>query len=133
MSVNHVHLIGNLGGDPELRHTQSGQAVGNFSVATSERWTTGDGERHEETSWHRIVVWGKTAEQCAQYLSKGREIYLEGRIGYRDWEDKDGNKRTTTEITARNVQFLGGPKDAEAPAPTPTPAAAPPANDDIPF
>jgi len=108
--VNKAILIGNLGRDPELRYTQNGQAVVNFTLATSENWTDKSGQRVERTEWHRIVVWGKLGELCAQYLSKGRTVYVEGRIQTRDWEDKDGNKRQTTEINAQTVQFLGGPR-----------------------
>jgi single-strand DNA-binding protein len=108
--VNKAILIGNLGRDPELRYTQNGQAVVNFTLATSENWTDRSGERQERTEWHRIVAFAKTAELCAQYLSKGRTVYIEGRIQTRDWEDKEGNKRTTTEINANTVQFLGGPR-----------------------
>ena len=106
--VNKAILIGNLGRDPELRYTQSGQAVVNFSIATTETWNDKNGERQERTEWHRIVAWGKTGELCAQYLSKGRTVYIEGRIQTREWEDREGNKRTTTEINAQNVTFLGG-------------------------
>jgi single-strand DNA-binding protein len=105
--VNKAILVGNLGRDPELRHTQNGQAVVNFTLATSETWTDKSGERVERTEWHRIVVWGKTGEMCAQYLSKGRTVYVEGRIQTREWEDKDGNKRYTTEINAQTVNFIG--------------------------
>ena len=105
--VNKAILVGNLGRDPELRHTPNGQAVVNFTLATSENWTDKNGERQERTEWHRIVVWGKTAEMCNQYLSKGRTVYIEGRIQTREWEDKDGNKRYTTEINAQTVQFIG--------------------------
>jgi single-strand DNA-binding protein len=108
--VNKAILIGNLGSDPELRHTQNGQGVATFNIATSENWTDKNGERQERTEWHRIVAWGKTGELCAQYLSKGRTVYIEGRIQTRDWEDKDGIKRYTTEIVANTVQFLGGPR-----------------------
>jgi single-strand DNA-binding protein len=108
--VNKAILIGNLGRDPELRYTQNGQAVVNFTLATSENWTDRNGERQERTEWHRIVAFAKTAELCAQYLSKGRTVYIEGRIQTRDWEDKEGNKRTTTEINANTVQFLGSPR-----------------------
>jgi single-strand DNA-binding protein len=108
--VNKVILIGNLGRDPELRYTQNGQAVTNFSLATSESWTDKNGERSEKTEWHRIVAWAKTAELCAQYLSKGRTVYIEGRLQTRDWEDKEGVKRQTTEVVANTVQFLGGPR-----------------------
>ena len=145
-SVNKVILIGNLGKDPELRYTQSGQAVANFNIATTERFGGRDGaEVQERTEWHRIVTWGKTAENCAQYLSKGRSVYIEGRLQTRDWEDKEGNKRYTTEITALRVQFLGsregggggagnaggGPRGG-SPGPGPGPEGPPPA-DDIPF
>lgn len=106
--VNKAILVGNLGRDPELRYTQGGQAVVNFSIATSENWTDKSGERQERTEWHRIVAWGKTGELCAQYLSKGRTVYIEGRIQTREWEDKEGQKRTTTEINAQNVTFIGG-------------------------
>ncbi|MCG8588377.1 MAG: single-stranded DNA-binding protein [Proteobacteria bacterium] len=110
--VNKVILIGNLGRDPELRYTQNGQAVVNFTLATSENWTDKSGERVERTEWHRIVAWGRTAELCAQYLSKGRTVYIEGRLQTREWEDKEGQKRRTTEINAQTVQFLGGPRGA---------------------
>ncbi len=105
--VNKAILVGNLGRDPELRTTQNGQSVVNFTLATSETWTDKSGERVERTEWHRIVVWGRTAEMCAQYLSKGRTVYVEGRIQTREWEDKDGNKRYTTEINASTVNFIG--------------------------
>ena len=105
--VNKAILVGNLGRDPELRQTPSGQSVCNFTLATSENWTDRNGERVERTEWHRIVAWGKTGELCAQYLSKGRTVYVEGRIQTREWEDKDGNKRYTTEINAQTVNFIG--------------------------
>lgn len=108
--VNKVILIGNLGRDPELRYTQSGQAVANFSLATSEQFSKKDGTRDERTEWHRIVAWGRTAELCAQYLSKGRTVYVEGRLQTREWENKEGQKQRTTEIVAQSVQFLGGPR-----------------------
>jgi single-strand DNA-binding protein len=107
-SVNKVILVGNLGRDPELRYTQNGSAVANFTLATNERWRDKDGNNQERTEWHRVVVWGRTAENCAQYLQKGRSVYIEGRLQTREWEDKDGNKRNTTEVNALNVQFLGG-------------------------
>jgi len=105
--VNKAILVGNLGRDPELRYTQNGQAVVNFTLATSETWNDKSGERVERTEWHRIVVWGKTGEMCAQYLSKGRTVYVEGRIQTREWEDKEGNKRYTTEVNAQTVNFIG--------------------------
>ena len=133
-SVNKVILVGNLGRDPELRYTQGGQPVANFSLATTENFNTRDGQRQERTEWHRIVVWGKTAENCAQYLSKGRSVYLEGRIQTREWEDKEGQKQRTTEIVAQTVQFLGGPRGSgggdRSSAPGDPP---PPQGEDIPF
>jgi single-strand DNA-binding protein len=107
-SVNKVILVGNLGRDPELRYTPGGQAVANFSLATTERFSNKEGERQERTEWHRVVAWGRTGEICAQYLAKGRSVYVEGRIQTREWEDKEGQKRWSTEIVATNVQFLGG-------------------------
>jgi single-strand DNA-binding protein len=141
-SVNKVILIGNLGRDPELRYTQGGQAVANFTLATTERFSGRDGgERQERTEWHRITAWGRTAELCAQYLSKGRSVYIEGRLQTREWEDKEGQKRRTTEIVALSVQFLGGregggggsaaPRSGGAPAPAED--EGPPPSDDIPF
>ena len=132
-SVNKVILIGNLGRDPELRYTKSGQAVANFSLATNERWKDKDGQSQERTEWHRIVTWGKTAELCAQYLSKGRTTYLEGRLQTREYEDKDGIKRYTTEIVAQNVTFLGSGRGEGTGAPAPTDGPPAPPNDDIPF
>ena len=108
MAVNKVILIGNLGRDPEIRYTTSGQAVANFTIATTERYTNKSGERQEDTEWHRIVAWGRLAEICGEYLSKGRMVYIEGSIRTRSWEDKEGNTRYTTEIVARNMQMLGG-------------------------
>ena len=106
--VNKAIIVGNLGRDPELRFTASGRAVAKFPVATSERWTDQDGQKQERTEWHNIVVWGKQAETCGQYLSKGRQVYVEGGIRTRSYDDKDGNKRYITEIVARDVRFLGG-------------------------
>ncbi len=107
-SVNKVILIGNLGQDPELRYTQGGKAVCNLSLATNERWKDQAGNPQERTEWHRINVWGKQAESCAEYLAKGRSVYVEGRLQTREWKDREGNKRTTTEVVATNVVFLGG-------------------------
>ena len=109
MSVNKVILIGNLGKKPELRYTPGGQAVANFNIATNERWGGKDGQpAQERTEWHRIVTFGRTAENCGQYLDKGRSVYVEGRLQTREWTDKEGQKRYTTEIVAQTVQFLGG-------------------------
>jgi single-strand DNA-binding protein len=139
-SVNKAILIGNLGRDPELRYTPNGQGVANFSLATNERWTDRDGKSQERTEWHRIVVWGKQAETCAQYLQKGRTVYVEGRLQTREWEDREGNKRQTTEIVAQTVRFLGGREGArggEAPpapsGPGPGPGPGPEEGSDIPF
>ncbi|MBD3345988.1 MAG: single-stranded DNA-binding protein [Chitinivibrionales bacterium] len=107
-SVNKVILIGNLGKDPELKYTPSGQAVTNFPVATSERFTDKSGQKQERTEWHNIVAWGKLAELANQYLKKGRSAYIEGRLTTRSWEDRDGNRRYKTEVNAREIVFLGG-------------------------
>ena len=109
--VNKVMLVGNLGANPEMRYTPSGAAVTNFNIATSEAWTDKTGQRQERTEWHRIVVWGRIAEVCSQYLSKGRQVFVEGRLQTRQWEDKDGGKRYTTEVIASNIQFLGSKSD----------------------
>ncbi len=105
-SVNKVIVLGNLGADPELRYTQSGAAVCNLRIATNERWKDKDGAQQERTEWHSVVVFGRQAENCEKYLKKGRSAYIEGRLQTRDWEDKDGNKRYTTEIVAQTVQFM---------------------------
>lgn len=107
-SVNKAILIGNLSKDPELKFTAGGQAVCNFTIATNESWNDKSGAKQERVEWHRIVAWGKLAEICGEYLSKGRTVYLEGRIQTREWTDKEGNRKFTTEIVARDVQFLGG-------------------------
>lgn len=117
--VNKVLLIGNLGKDPELRYTPGGQPVTSFSLATTERWADKTGQRQERTEWHNIVVWGKLAELCNQYLKKGRSAYVEGRITTRSWDDKDGNKKYRTEIVASQIQFLSsGPGENNAGMPT---------------
>ena len=107
-SLNKVFIIGNLGQDPELRYTQNQVAVATLNVATTDFRMGQDGQRQENTEWHRIVVWNKQAENCSKYLSKGRSVMVEGRLQTRSWEDKNGQKRYTTEIVAQNVQFLGG-------------------------
>jgi single-strand DNA-binding protein len=111
MSVNKVILVGRLGKDPETRYTSSGQAVCNFSLATDETYKDRAGERQKRTEWHKIVVWGKQAEIAQQYLHKGSLLYLEGRIQTRQWDDKEGQKRTTMEIVASNFRMLGGKGD----------------------
>lgn len=105
--VNKVILIGNLGADPEIRYTSNGTAVANFRIATTERWTNPNGEKEERTEWHRIVAFGKLGEICGEYLAKGKPVYIEGRLQTRNWEDRDGNQRTTTEIIATGMQMLG--------------------------
>lgn len=112
-SVNKVILLGNLGADPEVRFTPSGQAVANFRMATTDSWTDkSSGQRQERTEWHRIVVWGKLGELCGEYLRKGRQCYVEGRLQTREWQDRDGQKRWTTEVVASQVVFLGGRGEA---------------------
>jgi len=140
MSVNKVILVGHLGKDPDVRFTTSGSAVANFSLATSEVWNDRDGKRQERTEWHNIVVWGKQAESCGQYLAKGRQVYVEGSIRTRSYDDKSGNKRYITEIVAQRIQFLGGgggtrlaqPMDAGQ-GDDVSIAGQSPSDDDIPF
>ena len=107
-SVNKVILVGNLGRDAELRYTPGGAAVATLNLATTEVWNDKGGQRQEKTEWHRIVLWGKQAESLQEYLTKGKQIYVEGRLQTRQWDDKDGNKRYTTEIKADRVTLLGG-------------------------
>jgi single-strand DNA-binding protein len=114
MSVNKVILVGRLGRDPETRYTGGGQAVANFSVATDETYKDKAGERQKRTEWHKIVVWGKQAEIAQQYLKKGSLIFIEGRIQSREWQDKEGQKRTSFEIVATNFRMLGGRGDGGA-------------------
>ena len=141
-SINKVTLIGNLGSDPEVRFLPSGQAVGNFNIATTERFKDRTGQPTERTEWHRIVVFGKQAENCKEYLKKGRQVYIEGRLQTREWDDKQGQKRRTTEIIAQTVQFLGGPRgeggarESAPPPPADVPEEVSPlgsSDDDIPF
>ena len=139
--INKVILIGRLGSDPEVRYTPSGVAVANFNIATSEEWKDKDsGEKKERTEWHRIVAWRRLGEICGEYLSKGQQVYVEGRIQTNAWEDKEGNKRYTTEIIANTVQFLGKRESSESARPRSTPVsdfqggpAQGPGDDDIPF
>jgi single-strand DNA-binding protein len=106
--LNKVMLIGHLGADPELRYTQAGAPVTNFNMATTESWNDREGGKKKRTEWHKVVVFGKLAEICNDYLRKGRQAYVEGRLQTRQWDDRDGNKRYTTEVVARDVIFLGG-------------------------
>lgn len=105
--VNKVIIVGRLGTDPEVKTVGQGQTVTRLSIATSENWTDKQGQKQERTEWHRIVVWGRLAEICGKHLSKGRQVYVEGRLQTRSWEDQQGQKRYTTEIVANTVQFLG--------------------------
>jgi single-strand DNA-binding protein len=107
-SVNKVILVGNLGRDAELRYTPGGAAVATLNLATTEVWNDKEGQRQEKTEWHRVILWGKQAETLNQYLQKGKQIYVEGRLQTRQWDDKDGNKRYTTEIRGDRVVLLGG-------------------------
>jgi single-strand DNA-binding protein len=108
-SVNKVILIGRLGKDPELKYTASGTPFCRFSMATDDTWNDkASGERQEKTEWHNIVVWDRLAEICNQYLTKGKLIYIEGKLQTREWDDQDGNKRRTTEVVARDMVMLGG-------------------------
>jgi single-strand DNA-binding protein len=144
-SVNKVILVGNLGRDAELRYTPGGAAVATLNMATTEVWNDKGGQRQEKTEWHRVVVWGKQAESLSEYLTKGKQIYIEGRLQTRQWDDKDGNKRYTTEIRADRVTLLGGgggrsasaaPRggdDAGGHAPGPEASPEPLTDDDIPF
>lgn len=139
--INKAIIVGRLGTDPEVRQTGAGGTVASLSVATSERWTGKDGTPQERTEWHRIVVWGKLAELCGRYLSKGRQVYVEGRLQTRQWEDQQGQKRYTTEIVATAVQFLDAGKsvDDRASSQGPSnfqdfgPEPSFDANEDIPF
>jgi single-strand DNA-binding protein len=137
MSVNKAILIGNLGRDPELKYTPGGQAVANFSVATTDRWTGQDGQKNERTVWHNIVAWGKQAELAKEYLRKGRQVYIEGRIDNRSYDKKDGSgKAYISEVVVQNIQFLGSRADTGA---APSTSDEPPqedstgGDDDLPF
>jgi single-strand DNA-binding protein len=136
-ALNKVLLIGNLGADPELSYTPNGTAKATMRLATREAWTGKDGQKGERTEWHRVIVWGRLAEICGQYLAKGREVFIEGRLQTRSWEDRDGNKRWTTEVIASGMQMLGGGRGAReegggaAPEEPPLEPTAP--DEDVPF
>ncbi|MBD3287970.1 single-stranded DNA-binding protein [candidate division KSB1 bacterium] len=142
-TVNKVILMGRLGADPELRYTASGTAVATFNMATNMVWRNQDGDMQEKTEWHRVVVWRKLAEFAGEWLKKGSYVYVEGRLQTRSWEDKDGNKRFTTEVVADSVQFVGSKKDErttdtfEPPLPAEYPEEtsdeSSPQEDDLPF
>ncbi len=137
--VNKVILVGNLGRDPEVRYTGDGKPVANFTMATTERWSDpSSGERKEKTEWHRIVVWGKQAEIAGEFLRKGRQVYVEGSLQTREWTDRDGNKRQTTEVRAQRFQMLGRRAEEDDAAASPKPTAVAEKGpgfeeDDIPF
>lgn len=120
IGINKVILVGNLGGDPEVKKTTNGHSITLFSVATSNSWTNRDGQKQENTEWHRIVVWGKLAETCAEYLAKGRKVYVEGRLQTRSWEDSNGAKRYTTEVVAMQVLFLSAANQQDKKSPNMT-------------
>ncbi|TBV80686.1 MAG: single-stranded DNA-binding protein [Desulfobulbaceae bacterium] len=134
--INKVMLIGNLGADPEVRYSQSGDAVTTFRIATTEVWKKQDGSKEEQTEWHRIVAFKRLGEICGEYLAKGSRVYIEGRIQNRKWQDKDGNDRYISEIVAREMKMLsprgaGGDLSAQTTNEPPTPE--PPIGDDVPF
>lgn len=141
-SLNKVMLIGNLGRDPELRSTQTGQNVATFSMATNRKWKDKNGEWQDETQWHNIVAWGQRAETLATYVKKGSRVYVEGRLTHRNWEDKDGQKRYITEVVLDNFVFLdpapegapsAGKREPVPPPPEPPEEMATPDEDDVPF
>lgn len=138
-SVNEVRLLGNLGRDPEVRHTNNGTAIATVNLATSRRWKEGDDVR-EATDWHRVVAFGRTAEVIGEYTQKGSQLYVEGRLQTRSYRDREDQKKYVTEIVARRIQLLGRPQDQKAPSggeEPPAPATEPepegPTEDDIPF
>ena len=118
---NKVHLIGNLGMDPEVKKLENGNSLAKFSLATSDSYKNKDGEKVEETQWHNLVAWGPKAEFAEKYLKKGSQVYVEGKLQTRSWEDKDGNTRYTTEIVGNNLTMLGKRNEGESDAPAPTP------------
>jgi single-strand DNA-binding protein len=113
LGVNKVILVGNLGADPEVRYSSTGTAVANFRIATSENWTNKEGGKETRTDWHRVVAFGKLGEICAEYLRKGKQVYVEGKLRTRSWDDKEGNKRWITEVVASNMVMLGQSAAAE--------------------
>lgn len=142
-SVNKVILIGNLGADPEVRHTDTNQVVANLRIATNRKYTNRSGDKVEETEWHSVVMWGRLAEIAENYLSKGRNVYIEGRLRTRKWQDQNGNDRYSTEVIADNMVMLGGkrteegatypsPKSAPEPAKEPAPAKEQAGDDPMP-
>ena len=136
--INKVILIGNLGSDPEIKISASGSTIANFTLATNERWKNSEGVQQEQTEWHRVVAFGRLAEICGEYLRKGRQVYIEGRLQTRSWEDKEGTKRYTTEIVLRDMQMLGTKgetvmEDIPSSPPTQQQDKASTEEDDLPF
>jgi single-strand DNA-binding protein len=137
--LNKVMIIGNLGRDPEMRYTPSGRPVTTFTVATSRSWNTADGERHAETEWFNVVAWGNLAEICKQYLTKGQQVYVDGRLQTRHWEDKEGVKHSTVEIVAAEMMMLGDRRETshgpagEEPVSSEEPENQPGTEDEFPF
>ena len=132
-SVNKVIVLGNLGKDPELRHLPNGDAVCNFSLATTESWKDKEGNKQDKTEWHNVVIFRKLAEIAGEYLKKGRPVYIEGRLQTRKWQDKEGKDRYTTEIVADQMQMLGSREEAKEIAKTPASANFDDMESDIPF
>jgi len=136
LGVNKVILVGNLGADPEVRYSSTGTAVANFRIATSENWTNKEGGKETRTDWHRVVAFGKLGEICAEYLRKGKQVYVEGKLRTRSWDDKEGNKRWITEVVASNMVMLGQAADQAKTMggePGETPPEPTQQEDDIPF
>ncbi len=142
--VNKVILIGNLGRDPDVRYTKDGKAVATLNIATTDTWNDQSGQRQERTEWHRVVLWGKQAEVAKEYLAKGRQVYIEGKLQTRSWDDREGHKRYTTEVRCDQMLMLGGRGDAagreppppEPPPPSGAPEGEPPfqaSDEDVPF
>jgi len=136
--LNKVQIIGHLGRDPEMRYTPSGRPVTTFTVAVSRSWNTVDGERHNETEWFNVVAWGNLAEICKQYLNKGQQVYIEGRLQTRRWDDKEGTKHTSVEVVANEMMMLGERREHNNHPQTPSEATAEenniaPNEDEFPF
>lgn len=129
--INKVILLGNLGKDPDTRFTATGKAVTRFSLATSNTWVNGNGEKQQATEWHTVVVWGKQGEACGQFLEKGRQVYVEGELRHRSFDNKEGKEQHVTEIVAQKVRFLGGSNNGKAKEEPPP--QVDPDGDDIPF
>jgi single-strand DNA-binding protein len=133
MTLNKVLVIGNVGNDPEMRYTPSGSAVTSFNVATNRRYSTSGGEQREETEWFRVNAWNRLAETCNQYVTKGRKVYVEGRLSSRPWIDRDGQPRAGNEIFATDVNFLDSPASADAEGSRPADGPAQDDAEDLPW